>query len=72
MSVYPNPFTHELTISGAYGDVQVINSLGQIVHTATVEESTVISTNEFAPGIYYVRVVNPKTLERKVIKVIKN
>jgi len=73
MVVYPNPFANELNISGAYGDVQVINSLGQVILTTTVEESTVISTENLTPGIYFVRVINTKNNnDRKMIRVVRN
>jgi hypothetical protein len=40
--------------------------------TTTVEESTTISAESFAQGIYFVLVHNPKTNERKMVKVVRN
>lgn len=72
MVIYPNPFTNELNIKDAYGDVYIFNTLGQIILTTTVTESTTINTDAFAPGIYYIRVTVPNTNERRMLKVIKN
>ncbi|MCE3227095.1 MAG: hypothetical protein K0S32_1646 [Bacteroidetes bacterium] len=72
MVVYPNPFVNELNITGAYGNVTILNSIGQVIMTTTVEESTTISAESFAQGIYFVLVHNPKTNERKMVKVVRN
>ncbi len=70
--VYPNPFKDEITIKDAYGDVILMNMVGQVILNAKVEEKLVISTEALTPGIYFLIINNSKTIERKIIKVIKN
>ncbi len=69
--VYPNPFNGELKISNAYGKISVVNMLGEVVLTSTVEESTTLSTELLKNGIYFVIITDPVSIKRKVIKVIK-
>lgn len=70
--VYPNPFGTEVTIKDAYGDVKMVNMLGNLVLSTTVDGSTKLNTEVLAPGVYFILITNPKTIERKIIKVIKN
>lgn len=70
--VYPNPFGTEVTIKDAYGDVRMINMLGNLVLSTTVDGSTKLNTEALSPGVYFILITNPKTIERKIIKVIKN
>ena len=72
MLIYPNPFTNELTISGANGHIQIINILGQVVLTTAISELETITTENFTPGIYFVRIINDKNMIEKTIKAIKN
>jgi len=72
IAVYPNPFTSEVTISGANGPIEVINTLGQVVLTATVSEKETINTTSLAKGIYFIKVKDADTKSTKTIKVIKD
>jgi len=74
VKVYPNPVVNELIIKFA-GNTQktnfeVINSLGQVVSLGVLFEKTVISTSNFAPGVYWVKFKSGNTFEVK--QVIKN
>lgn len=71
-SVYPNPFTNEVTILGVNGPIEVINTLGQVVLTATVSEKETINTTNLAKGIYFIKVKSADTKSIQTIKVIKN
>jgi hypothetical protein len=71
-SVYPNPFTNEVTISGVNGPIEVINTLGQVVLTANVSEKETINTTNLAKGIYFIKVKNADTKSTQTIKVIKD
>ena len=70
--IYPNPFSNELKIAGAYGDYKVVNMLGDLIMTGKVVETTTLNTEAFNPGIYFVIITDPVSIKRKVIKVIKN
>lgn len=70
--IYPNPFSNELKIAGAYGDYKVVNMLGKLIMTGKIEETTTLHTEAFDPGVYFVIITDPVSVKRKVIKVIKN
>ena len=72
VNVYPNPFSNQLTVANAYGEVQVFNILGKLMLSQPVDGETVITTDSFEPGIYLLIIKDPQKAERKVIKVLKN
>lgn len=72
LNVYPNPFNNQLTISNAYGEVQLFNIVGKLMLSQQAEGETVIATDSFEPGIYLLIVKDPQKGERKVIKVLRN
>ncbi len=72
VAIYPNPFTNEVTILGVNGPIEVINTLGQVVLTATVSEKETINTTNLAKGIYFIKVKSADTKSIQTIKVIKN
>jgi hypothetical protein len=62
MSVYPNPFNEEFTVStnGAAGNnlVEIFDHLGKLVYTEKIISPTqVIKTNVVA-GVYFIKLVN--------------
>lgn len=71
-SVFPNPFTNELTITGVNGAIEIYNTLGQIVFTATISELETINTASLTKGIYFVKVKATNDTKEKTIKIIKN
>lgn len=71
-SVFPNPFTNELKVSGLNGNVEIFNTLGQVVITASVNESETINTATLPKGIYIVKAYNSEGIVTKTIRVIKN
>lgn len=72
VSVYPNPFTSELKISGVNGTVQIFNTLGQLVVSTSVKENETINTSNLAKGVYIVKAFDVEGKETKTIRVIKN
>jgi len=72
ISVYPNPFSDELSISGAEGHLRICNLFGQVVYEESIDGKVQVSTATLSPGIYFVIVTRPESTQRKVIKVIKN
>ncbi|MGZ4068064.1 MAG: beta strand repeat-containing protein, partial [Bacteroidia bacterium] len=67
LSVYPNPFTNEFTITGNVKGTAVLYSLlGEKINEFTLEDKTqVINVSDLAPGIYYLQAGTKK------IKIIK-
>lgn len=72
VKVFPNPFNGELKIENARGDMKLVNIMGQIVYSATVEGSTVIDTESFDAGTYFLVITDALGGARKIIKVIKD
>jgi hypothetical protein len=71
VSIFPNPFNGDLTISGATGEVILINSMGQIVLQTRVGDALTIATHELAPGVYFVVITDKESGSRMVRKVLK-
>ncbi len=73
VSVYPNPFAAQLTVTGSeeIQTVAIINTVGQVVKQMTVGASSIeIPTSVLAPGVYLVKVtyVDGSSQITKVIK----
>ncbi|MCB9002178.1 MAG: T9SS type A sorting domain-containing protein [Bacteroidales bacterium] len=72
-SLYPNPFSDELTIetngNNTKGNFEILNATGQVVFKGRLEKTTTVQTNKFLPGIYIVKIETGKTFEfKKVVK----
>jgi hypothetical protein len=72
VSVFPNPFSNELKITGFNGQVKVYNALGQLVISAIVNESETLNTSALQKGIYFVKTYSADGNITKTVKVIKN
>ncbi|HNV82013.1 MAG TPA: C25 family cysteine peptidase [Tenuifilaceae bacterium] len=73
VSVYPNPFSGYLTVSGASGVSRVVitNLLGQVVLDRIVSGTELtVSTGSLSGGIYVVTLVSPsgERVTRKMVK----
>jgi hypothetical protein len=71
--MYPNPVQHELTLEISkpedFANLQIINSLGQVIVSAKPERSTIVELSGISPGLYYVRLNSEKiTVIRQFIK----
>ena len=71
-SVFPNPFTNELQVSGLDGYVKVYNALGQLVFSTKVYDTTTINTSEYSKGVYILKAYTNQGTELKTTKLIKN
>lgn len=72
VSVFPNPFNGELNIENATGDLKVLNMMGQIVLSTSLEGNAVINTGHFESGTYFLIITDTQRNTRKIIKVIKD
>lgn len=75
-SVYPNPVKDELTINlGSVKDnydIEIVNSLGQIVYKTTTSDQTLkVQLFDKPSGLYIVNIKGSKTGSNKSIKIIK-
>lgn len=74
-SVYPNPFSNQITISlnkfSKNETLHVINVLGETVYQSTLDKNnTVVQLEAISPGIYFLKISNPhaKNYSAKIIK----
>ena len=72
MTVFPNPFTNDLKVSGFIGRIEIYNALGQAIFNSTVNESETINTSDFAKGVYIIKSYNSEGEVIKSIKLLKN
>ena len=58
--LYPNPASNQITIKGIDGltQVQIMNSIGQLVQAETVNGESKISVESLNKGVYLVRLIN--------------
>ena len=58
--IYPNPANNVLNIANAgnNANVTIMNSLGQVVYSAVVDNNSTINTENLSEGVYFVRVNN--------------
>jgi hypothetical protein len=79
-NIYPNPVTDQMTVAlnmvkSAKVSFQVVNMLGQQVGQSVVKDlatgqtNTTLSTNDLAPGVYFLNIVTDKgNLQQKFVK----
>jgi photosystem II stability/assembly factor-like uncharacterized protein len=73
LKVYPNPVSNDLVIEMRGNEksfnFEILNSNGQVLFKGILVEKTIVQTNNFTPGIYFVKLENGKTIEfKKIIK----
>ncbi len=71
--IYPNPVANELIIEIANNketvNFEIYNSIGQVVFNSSLIQKTVIQTNNFAKGVYLIKLENKKIFEfKKIVK----
>ena len=73
ISIYPNPVSNELNIeiegNNEQVNFEIINSMGQVVLKGNFVKKTSVQTNNFAPGVYILKLGNNKGFEfKKIVK----
>lgn len=72
LSVYPNPFKNELTISGtSTGKAEIYDLLGKQVMAVDLENGHSVNTASLEKGMYLMRILNDKDEVLKVQKITK-
>ena len=69
-SVFPNPFSSELTISGIVGHIEIYNTLGELILNVKTSENEVINTSNLTKGAYILRAYTDES-DVRTIKIIK-
>jgi len=72
--IYPNPFSNSLNIDSKINtpiDIELVNSIGQLIYKENNIIQTTIQTQSIAPGLYFVKIKNSQGFD-KIYKVIKN
>lgn len=71
VSVYPNPVKDILTIESDYSDVnevQIVNTLGQLVKELTFEGQAEIDVKDLESGIYFVKILGNNVVKKIIIE----
>ena len=70
VSIFPNPAKNELTLTSEYNgnnDVQIINSVGQIVKEFSFMNETTVNIDELNTGVYFVKIVGENITTKKLV-----
>ena len=71
VSVYPNPVKDILTIESDYSDVnevQIVNTLGQLVKELTFEGQAEVDVKDLKSGIYFVKILGNNVVKKIIIE----
>ena len=76
VTVFPNPFTDNLTFSGLkYNDqIEIYDEKGSLVYHSVYFENEIelsIVTNQWKNGLYFIRITNPENSRYFIRKVVK-
>jgi hypothetical protein len=70
--VYPNPANNFLTVEvNNRSNVELINSLGQIVATKTVESKENLDVSHLNDGVYFAKITNENGMVKTEKVIIK-
>ncbi len=70
VAMFPNPAKNELTIASEFNgnnEVQIINSVGQIVKEFSFMNETTVNIDELNAGVYFVKVIGENTTTKKLV-----
>lgn len=73
-TIYPNPAQTEVNINTLYTNytIRVLDIHGRVITTQQLAHAnTKLSTASFAPGIYFIELLNEKVVERKKLVIAK-
>jgi hypothetical protein len=69
LNIYPNPFANEFVIeAAATTQISVMNAMGEVVLSRTINGRTSIDASSFSAGIYFIR----EETSGAVMKLVKN
>ena len=70
VAMFPNPAKNELTIASEFNgnnEVQIINSVGQVVKEFSFMNETTVNIDELNAGVYFVKVIGENTTTKKLV-----
>lgn len=70
VELFPNPANNQLTLTNIYegvSEVQIINSVGQIVKEFSFEPTTTINISDLSSGVYFVKVLGDNNITKKLV-----
>ena len=70
VSIFPNPAKNTLTLTTeteGMKDVNIVNSLGQIVKEFSFETSTTIDIRDLNNGVYFVKILGDNVITNKIV-----
>lgn len=70
ITMFPNPAQNTLELTSEYAgnnEVQIINSLGQIVKEFSFELNTTVDIQELKSGVYFVKILGENTITQKLV-----
>ncbi len=70
-NIAPNPVQDNIKLSGDFerADIQIINTLGEIVYTGSALNNTTVSIADLTAGVYILKAtVNKQVITKKIIK----
>ena len=73
VTMFPNPAKNTLTLSSEIGgiqEVQIVNSLGQIVKEFSFETSVTVDVKDLNNGVYFVKILSDNPVTKKIV--VKN
>jgi hypothetical protein len=69
LNIYPNPFANEFVIEAAAAtQISIMNAMGEVVLSRTINGRTSIDASSFSAGIYFIR----EETSGAVMKLVKN
>ncbi|HQQ95493.1 MAG TPA: choice-of-anchor J domain-containing protein [Bacteroidia bacterium] len=72
LMAYPNPFQDRIQLKNAFGQLKVLNAMGQLIMSQELEGEFELNTTEFAQGSYFLIISQGGLNKRKVLRLIKN
>jgi hypothetical protein len=70
VNIFPNPAKSTLTLTSetkGTNEVEIVNSLGQIVKEFSFETSTTIDIKDLNSGVYFVKILGENMTTKKVV-----
>lgn len=60
VSIFPNPSSNQITISGVEGALKIISTTGKVVYAGSLSNNQTIDISAFETGIYFVNIDTAK------------
>jgi hypothetical protein len=72
LTIYPNPNTGKFIIELPFnsGKIQLINAIGQIVYTQTIDKNKVKIDTSIPSGIYTIQIIQNESIISEKIEII--